>query len=97
MGDSCCDSNASPGRWAGVEGLLGSLVFIWMWGLTCMTLGGWWDWMHLRLATSGHLACAWTISVAFSGPSPPSPYQDFPGSRGHWAGSTAAAKTNQPP
>lgn len=27
---------------------------------------------------------------------PPSPYQDFPGSRGHWAGSTAAAKTNHP-
>lgn len=41
VGDSCCDSNASPGRWAGVEGLLGSLVFIWMWGLTCMALGGW--------------------------------------------------------
>lgn len=27
---------------------------------------------------------------------PPSPFQDFPGSRGHWAGSTAAAKTNHP-
>lgn len=67
-----------------------------VWGLMLVVLGSWRDRMHSRLAASGHLARAWATSVAFSGLSPPSPYQDFPGSRGHWAGSTAAAKTNHP-
>lgn len=96
-GRSCWDSNAGQGHWAGVDSLLGCLVFIWLplWGLTHIGCCG--DWMLLGLGTSVHLAWAWAVSVGFSGPRPPSPCQDFPGSRGHWAGSTAAAKTNQPP
>lgn len=48
-GDSCCDSNASLGHRAGVDGLLGCLVVIWLrvWGLTRMAPGCWWDWAAL--------------------------------------------------
>jgi hypothetical protein len=99
---ACCVRTAvvtqmPAGPHAGVDGLLGCLSGS---GLGSDTSGPWLLVGPDALASScfrllgcglglGNQCCVFRAE-------PPSPYQDFPGSRGHWAGSTAAAKTNHP-